>query len=106
VTHNAPDEHHGIDEEPGHDEETGDEERLPKELELLPRRVVLHRSIDGQSREERADDVRQVDPIREHAGDTWVTNPDTEKPVTKVGRQIAKTINDSMSDSSVARPPR
>ena len=46
-----------------------DEQRFAQKLELDAGRRVLCRGVDGESRKERADDARQLNRIRKHAGD-------------------------------------
>jgi hypothetical protein len=60
-------ERHGIDEEAGRDEEARYEQCLAEELQLALCRMLLDRDVDRQTRQERADDVRQVDQVCKHA---------------------------------------
>ena len=53
-------EHDRIDHQTGDDKEARDEQGFAKEFQLDPCRIVLYRAVDCQSRQERADDPRQV----------------------------------------------
>ena len=53
-------EHDRIDQQTGDDKEARDEQGFAKEFQLGPCRIVLDRAVDCQSRQERADDSRQV----------------------------------------------
>ena len=55
------------DQETGDDKEARDEQGFPKELQLDPCRIVLVRAVDRQSRQERADNPREVYEIGDRA---------------------------------------
>ena len=54
-----------VDQEAGHDKEDRYEQRIAHEFQLALGRLVFHRRIDRQAGQERADDARQVDELRE-----------------------------------------
>jgi hypothetical protein len=68
IVDDAPRECGRIDEKAGHDEEAGNEQGLAEEIQLGLRRMIRHRGVDRQSRQECADDARQVDVVCEQAG--------------------------------------